>query len=257
MIDFDVFGFGRFDAHMDRAKRRRSVSGGVEAVVEPAPDEAQIAVDGGLGGVEELGCFFGSEAEEETQLDHAAFLGVDFFEFFEDAIEVDHFGVAGVDPGELFMEGDGNSAITFLTAFGAGVVDEDAAHEAGGEGIEVFAVFEFEGALANEFEEELVDDGGGLEHALGALAAEEGAGDDAELGVDHFEQGFDRRGFAFTPLVQKHSDLTWVRQGCSPLEGARTVYTEREIWSRCHFWSSEVLCRKQMFAGKVAGGGGR
>jgi len=74
-----------------------------------------------------------------------------------------------------------------------------------------------------------------LEHALGAFAAEEGTGDDAELGVDHLEEGFDGRRFAFTPLVQKHSDLTGFRQRESPLEGARTVYTEREIRSRCHF----------------------
>jgi len=133
------------------AKWTQSVSGGVEAVVEPASDEAQVAVDGGLGGVEEFGGFFGGKAEEETQLDHAAFLGVDFFELFEDAIEVNHFGVAGVDPGELFVEGDGDAAIAFLTTFGAGVVDEYAAHEAGREGVEVFAVFEFKAALADEF----------------------------------------------------------------------------------------------------------
>ena len=75
------------------------MSGSVQAVIEPAAYEAEIAVYGGLRGVEELGGFFGGEAEEETELDHSAFFWIDLFELFEDAVEVDHLGIAGVDPG--------------------------------------------------------------------------------------------------------------------------------------------------------------
>ena len=82
------------------------------------------------------------------------------------------------------------------------MVDENTSHQSRGEAVEVLAVFEFETALTDEFEEELVDDAGGLEDALGPLAAKEGAGDDAQLGINHVEQGFDGRRFSFTPLVQ-------------------------------------------------------
>lgn len=105
------------------------------------------------------------------------------------------------------MEGEADGGAAFGGAFAAGVVDEDPAHEAGGEAEEVAAVFEAEFALFEEAEVELIDESGGLHEAAGAFAAAEGGGDVAEAGVDLFEEG--REGGLVTgfPLTQQERDV--------------------------------------------------
>jgi hypothetical protein len=175
--------------------------------------------------MEELGGFFSREAKEEAEFDHAALFRIDPFKLFENTVEVDHFGVARIDPGEFLMKRDRDAAVAFLAMFRACVIHKDSAHETGGEAIKVFAIFEFQAALADEFEEELVDHAGGLQYAFGALATKEGSRDDAELGINHLEQRFDGRRFPFAPLMQQHGYFAWFRQGRCPYGRARTVYT--------------------------------
>ena len=66
----------------------------------------------------------------------------------------------------------------------------------------MLAVLKPQAALADELEEELVDDAGGLQDTLRALAAKERTGDGAELRVDQLEKVVDRRGVACAPFVQ-------------------------------------------------------
>ena len=76
----------------------------MELVVEPSAYETQFPVDGGFRCVQEFCCFFGCEAKEEAQLDHATFARIEFVELLEDAVEVQHLRGACVDPGEVFVE---------------------------------------------------------------------------------------------------------------------------------------------------------
>jgi len=87
------------------------------------------------------------------------------------------------------------------------MIDEDAAHEARGEGVEVLAIFKAKAALLDELEEELVDDAGGLEDVFFAFAAEERAGDLAEVRVGEFEEGRGHFGLAAAPLVEEDRDF--------------------------------------------------
>jgi hypothetical protein len=106
-----------------------------------------------------------------------------------------------------------------------GVVDEDQAHGLGGGGEEVAAVGDVgEGVAVEESEEDLVDEGGGLEGVAGPLAAQEPAGDAAQLGVDGADEsllgvlaaGADlaEEGGQITPRFGAHaSSPNWVKFG--------------------------------------------
>ena len=184
--------------------------GEFEAVVEPGAGEAEFAVDGGFGDGGDLGGFRGGEAEHVAELDEAAFAGVEGFQLFEGTVEVDHVFAGGVDPGQFVVEGEADGGAAFGGAFAAGVIDEDPAHEAGGEAEEVAAVFEAEFALFEEAEVELVDESGGLHEAAGAFAAAERGGYVAEAGVDLFEEGREGGLVAGFPLAEQDRDVARV-----------------------------------------------
>jgi hypothetical protein len=57
-----------------------------------------------------------------------------------------------------------------LDGAAAGVIDEDAPHDDARNGQEVGAALPFDGFMAQELEEGLVDESGGLERGIGALA---------------------------------------------------------------------------------------
>jgi hypothetical protein len=93
------------------------------------------------------------------------------FEFVEEAVEIEHFGAGGVDEGEVLVQRDEYSARAFLAAFGTDLIDEHAAHQAGGEAKEVLTVFDAQAVLAEELQIEFVDQYGGLKKVSGALSA--------------------------------------------------------------------------------------
>jgi hypothetical protein len=70
------------------------------------------------------------------------------------------------------------------------VVNEDAAHEGGGDGEEVGAGLPVDLLDAGEAEIGFVDEGGGLEGVVGCFAAEVDGGDAAQFGVDERDKPF-------------------------------------------------------------------
>ena len=116
------------------------------------------------------------------------------FELVEGAGQVEDLlgggGFRAFDPGELFGEGklDGERAAAALGEVAAGVVLEDVAHHAGGKRVEVGAVVPGDFALVEEAEVDLVDERGGLEGVVVALAAHVAAGDSVELLVDEWHE---------------------------------------------------------------------
>lgn len=142
-----------------------------------------MAVDGFFGDAAEFGEGHDRKAPEIDHFDEFGEIGVVLFELFKGAVHVEDFVEARHLGQEEIVEGD---ALVGLGAFvGAGeadVVDEPAAQEAGGDAVEVEAVLPIDVADADEFEEDFVGEGGGLE-AVGGGAALHG-------GFCHVDEAF-------------------------------------------------------------------
>ena len=155
----------------------------------------------------EVGGLFDGEAEEKAELDHTALAGVERFELAEDAVEVEGGGGVELGPGHVVFKRDRLAAVAFVALLGARVVDQDAAHETGGEAVEVLAIFKVELALADKLEEELIDDAGGLEQVALGFALHEGAGDLTQLGVQQLEKMVGVELLTAAPLAEQRRDV--------------------------------------------------
>jgi hypothetical protein len=85
----------------------------------------------------------------------------------------------------------------------ARVVDEDAAHGLGRDAEEVRAVLPLHLALVDELEVRLVDEGGGLEGVVGALAPQVARGELMQFAVDEREQVLQRVAVAAAPFQEE------------------------------------------------------
>ncbi len=181
----------------------------MEAGVEPTEGEADVAVDSGFRGVQDGGGFFGGKAEEEAEFDGADAGFVEDFEFVEGRFEVER-GWVGViaDPGEFVIEGEVEEvAAAFFGFCGSGVIDEDASHDTGGQGVEVVAIVYFEAVGVEEFDEEFVDEFGGLEGMGGVAALDIGAGEVAEVVIDERSQIVESAAIALAPTNELLCDV--------------------------------------------------
>jgi hypothetical protein len=162
-------------------------------------------VDGSFGDIEDGGGFGVGGAGEGDEFEELDFAGVDGGEFIEGGVDGEEVGGGVTDGGEL-GEGDLLAAVAFEAFAAAGVIDEDAAHGAGGDGEEVVAVDEVDFGVGLEAEVGFVDEGGGGEGVAGAFAAELLAGDGAELGVELVDDLIERRSIAVLPGVEESCD---------------------------------------------------
>ncbi len=159
----------------------------MQSAVEPGLGEFQIALDGGFGDAERGGGFGLGEAAEIEKFDEIGFARIDPGEVLEGFIEIDQAlpGVWRDEDG--ILEGDfGDGAAPFFTAIGASVIDQDLAHDAGGDGEEMDAVLPVE-AGAEDFEIGFVNETGCVEGAF-VLAAQAAMGEGAELRVNDGDQ---------------------------------------------------------------------
>jgi hypothetical protein len=201
------------------AEKAESASGieRLKAITQPSANESQFTIHGSLRRIQQFGCLFCREPEKEAKLYHPALARVELLQFFKDAIEVDHLRGPGVDPGHIRMEGYGNSAIPFLPALGAGVIDQNAAHEARRKAVEVFAIFKPKAALSDQLQEQFVDYACRLEQILRALAPKEGTGYLSELGIDKLEEVLNGRRVTSSPVAEKYRDFACIRHGVESL----------------------------------------
>ncbi len=155
--------------------------------LEPGASELPVAFDGASGdfAAQDFGDFDGGEAAEEFQLDDAGLAGVGLGEFIESVVEPDHVGVGA---GGEAVEIDGGAFGVVAAALGgealAGVVDEDAAHDAGGHADEVGAALPGHAVELADLQVGFVDERGGLERMAGALLMEDGGGEAPEVLVE-------------------------------------------------------------------------
>lgn len=160
----------------------------LQLFIEPDSGESPIALNGAW-----------SDADDGANLLHGETAEVS---------ELDDFGLAGIlllEPGERFIEqrdlvetlGRDGELVLQLDAFhlsaaligvaGAGVVDEDAAHDVGGEADEMGAVVPVD-VLLDQAEVGFIDQGGRLQGVVGALAAHAGVRDAMQLCVDERQE---------------------------------------------------------------------
>jgi hypothetical protein len=100
------------------------------------------------------------------------------------------------------MEAAGSAASPVL----AGVVDENLAHDVGGEADELGAAAPVD-VLAGLTEVGFVDERGGLEGVVGALTTRVGLSEAMELGVDKGKQAVGGSGFAGVHRIEELGDL--------------------------------------------------
>jgi hypothetical protein len=98
----------------------------------------------------------------------------------------------------------------------AGVVDEDLTHDVGSEADEVGAAVPVD-VFAGEAEVGFVDEGGGLESVVGALAAHVGLGEAVELGVDEREEALGGGGVAVVHSLEELSYFSGAGIGHGPI----------------------------------------
>ena len=171
---------------------------------------AEIAADGGDGGVDDFGGVFEGEAGEEAEFDDAGLAGVEFFEGVEGGVEGEDVCIRWLGDGELggFGEGDAEGAVAAFGGLGfAGGLDENAAHESGGDAEEVGAVLPLVGLPFDEAEEGFVDEGGGLEDVAGAFAGEVVLGEGVEFAVDEGGEAGEGVGVALAPGGEDARDV--------------------------------------------------
>lgn len=126
--------------------------------VEPDAGDAPVAFDGAFGDAEGFGDFVFREAGEEAHLDDLALAGIDRVEARECLVEGEVAGGIGGVVMEMFVKGGGGDAgATFGGEVGAGVIDEEAAHDGTGEGEEVVAVVDGDALIAEDAEIGFVD----------------------------------------------------------------------------------------------------
>lgn len=106
----------------------------------------------------------------------------------------------------LFDDADRDSAA-------AGLIDEDAAHEEGGDSEEVGAAFPLDRGLAEEAEVSFVDEGGGLEGCAGGLVAHVRAGEAVKVVIDEGGEGVPGFGLAEAEAGELRGDGAGVQAG--------------------------------------------
>lgn len=171
-------------------------------------------MDGGSGNAQGFGGLFQSEAAEEAHFDGGALLLVELGECGEGVIEGDNLDTFARGNMEAFVEGESfHGSAALFAVFGAGVIDQDAAHDLGGDAVEVGAVLPADVALVHQFEEGFMDDPGALQGVAGALTAEIGAGEPVQLGVDQRHQLVEGRAVAVAPADEQGAHVVGRRLG--------------------------------------------
>ena len=161
---------------------------GTHLAEEPDAGEGPVALDGAWRDVEDFGDLFDGEAAEIAKLDDASLAGVLGGELGEGLIDGGDFVEAVGGDGEVVVHLDTTeTAGATLGIVLTGVVDEDLAHDVGGEADEVGAAVPVD-VFADEAEIGFVDEGGSLEGVVGALATHVGLGETVELRVDEREE---------------------------------------------------------------------
>jgi len=130
-----------------------------------------VAIDSFLGDSAEFGQGLDGKSAEIDHFDEFGEVGVVLFKLFEGAMNFEDFIEACGLGQEEFVERNALTGLRALVGLGdADMIDEPTAQEAGSDAVKMEAVLPVDVADADEFEEDFVGEGGGLE-AVGRGAA--------------------------------------------------------------------------------------
>ena len=176
-------------------------------------------IDRGFGNIQQFGGFIGGESKKEAKLDHAAFARVQLVQFIQNPIQIHHLDRAGAHPCQLFIQGNGDAAITLLPSLLSGMIEQHAPHQARREAVEMFAIFKAQVTLPDQLEEQLIHDAGGLQDVFWPLAAEKCAGNLSQLGIHDVKKPIDGVGSSLAPLAQEFCNFTSLTQAGQSFQG--------------------------------------
>jgi hypothetical protein len=179
----------------------------VEFAGEKDTGEGPVALDGARGDFEDSGDLFDGKSTEVAQLDDAGLARIVGGEASEGLIDTGDFIEPAGGDGEVVVHLDAvEAAGAAFRIVAARVVHQDLAHGVSGEADEVGAVIPVD-VFAGQAEIGLVDERGGLERVVGALAAHVGPGEAVELRVDEREQAVGGGGVAIVHGFEKLGDF--------------------------------------------------
>lgn len=175
--------------------------------MEPCLGQAEFPSDDLDFDAECFGGFGGGEASEVVHLDEAGLAGGAFFEGLEGFVEFEYDGRPGKGGVARLVDVQFGCAPAALEGIvRAGVIDEDLAHELGGDAEKVGAIAIVGLILADHARVDLVDEGGGLECMAGAFATKLAVGEAAQLIVNEGDQLVERGLLTVGELVQETRD---------------------------------------------------
>ena len=152
---------------------------------EPGAGDFPVAHDGIGGDFHHLGGFFDAEPAEEAEFDDAGLSRIDLGEGVERVVEGDEFARFHLRDVERLGEIEGlGFGATLGRDAAAGAVEQDAAHEGGGDGEEVRPMLPVQLARVHQAEIGFVNEIGALEAMAGALVLEQAGSHAAEFAID-------------------------------------------------------------------------
>lgn len=170
---------------------------------QPALGKGPVAFDSGAGDVQGRGDFMLRKTGEELHLDDAGLAGVDGLQPRERLIDGQDVGI-GVDHSggvsELDLQG---SAAAALGEAGARVVDENVAHDGGGDGEKVAAVADLDRRLAEEPDVDFMNQRRGLERVGVLFAGQSSLGENPQLFVNLRDEQVAGGGIALAPAADQ------------------------------------------------------
>lgn len=172
--------------------------------------EAEVVTDGVDRAAGRGGGFVGGESAEMVEFDGLREVGAFGCEFVEGGVEREE--IDGAPFGSLHGDGGmfgvhaAHVASTLFSGFGAGVVDQDAAHHLRGDGQEVRFVGECGGVASEQAHVGLVDQRRRLQRVSRILALQPAYGDAMQLAVDERDQFLGCRLVSVAQAVQQNRD---------------------------------------------------
>lgn len=176
--------------------------------MEPGPGLPPVALDAPLGEAERLGSLGLGHPAEEAALHDPGEPSVEAGEVLDGPVDGEDRLRVARRAGGLRVERHGPHPVPpLLREAGAGVVDEEEAHDARGDAEEVGPVLPGDGGLPGEAEPGLVHEGDGVERLPDAQLPELPPGDRAELVVDERDDRVEGGAVAVAVRVEEARDL--------------------------------------------------
>jgi len=173
--------------------------------------------------LEDLGGLVRGQSPEEAQLDQLRLARVEALQIAQGIVHSDDFHGASGTGVERFVQSEfGLKAAALGGVLGAGVIDQDLAHDVGCHGQEMRPVAVIRLLLAEDAEVQLVNQRGGLQGMARPFVAQESFRDFAEFGVKERDEAVERALVAIGQVLEKQCDrlvlhrivLINLSQGC-------------------------------------------